>query len=133
MNKHYINNCLRWLINEMAPFYQQGQLPEEFNKKVTKFYECVKNAIDWENLTYKDVKRLGLISWEEDEDLAKDGVWFIPMWLYPAIPEGTPLFDKDGKVFNFCSNSANKDSMYGFLTFGVKIKEELTDDGHTIE
>lgn len=124
MNKHYITNCLKWLVNEMTPFYQQKQLPEEFDAKVSRFYSCISSYVDWENLTYQDAKRLGLMSWEEDDDLAKQGVWFIPMWLFPAIPDGTTMIDKDGNQFIFYAATVNKESMYGFLTFGVKLKED---------
>ena len=128
MNKHYVNRCLRWLANELAPYYLNDALPQEVDKKFETFYDCVGNAIDWYNLTKNDVIRLGFMSWEEDDEAADKGVWFIPFWLFPAIPEGITLTDKDNNEFVFHKMTAPRDVMYGCLTFGITLGEEENDN-----
>lgn len=131
MNKHYINRCLRWLTNEITPFYIGDVLPEELHDKISTFYNCIRNSIDWFNLTKADVKNLGFLNWEEDEDSMAAGVWFIPTWLFPAIPEGFRVTDKDGKSFAFHALSASQESMYGYLTYGIPdvcLEEEIINE-----
>ena len=127
MNKHYVNRCLRWLANELAPMYLNDMLPPEADKKFETFYDCVSNAIDWYNLTKSDVLKLGFMSWEEDDETSDKGTWFIPFWLFPAIPEGITLIDKDNNQFEFHKLTASRDVMYGCLTFGIKLNEQGSD------
>ena len=124
MNKHYVNRCLRWLANELVPFYLNSDLPEELNLKIDSFYDCVSDSIDWYNMTLKDVQQLGFLNWEEDEESAKNGIWFIPTWLFCTIPEGIQLVDKNGNKFEFHKTTAPTDVMYGCLTFGVLLDSE---------
>ena len=124
MNKHYVNSCLRWLANEIVPYFNSNELPEELMSKIATFYRSVSSAIDWLNLTKKDVQRLGFLNWNDETDDSDDCVWFIPCWLFHAIPDGLRLYDKNGNAFIFKSDMAPLDAMFGCLTFGVKIKEE---------
>lgn len=123
MNKHYVNSCLRWLANELVPYYNNNSLPDTLITKIETFYRSVSSAIDWFNLTKKDVQRLGFLNWE-DPDVDQTPVWFIPSWLFHAIPEGIMLYDKNGDPFTFHSDAAPLDVMFGCLTFGVKVEEE---------
>ena len=127
MNKHYVNRCLKWLANELVTFYLEEDLPEELSEKVDTFYDCIGKSIDWFSLTKKDVQRLGFLCWEEDDESADNGVWFIPNWLFPVIPDGIILFDKDGEPFEYHRATAPDEVMYGCLTFGVKICEVQDD------
>ena len=127
MNKNYVNRCLKWLANEIVVFYNNNTLPEELNVKIDTFYDCIKKSIDWFSLTKKDVQRLGFLCWEEDDESADTGVWFIPNWLLPVIPEGLILYDKDGQPFEYHRVSAPDEVLYGCLTFGVKICEAEDD------
>ena len=128
MNRHYVNSCLRWLANEIVPFYNSKELPDQLIHKIDTFYRSVSSSIDWYNLTEKDVQRLGFLNWN-DPDIDDNPVWFIPSWLFHAIPEGITLFDKNGQPFTFHSDMAPLDVMFGCLTFGVKL-EELKEDGN---
>lgn len=130
MNKHYVNSCLRWLANEVVPYFNAKQLPDDLMSKIDTFYRSVSSAIDWFDLTKKDVQRLGFLNWEDDPEESSDSVWFIPSWLFHAIPEGLLLFDKNGEAFTFHSDSAPLDVMFGCLTFGVKIKEDNNDSDY---
>lgn len=116
MNRNYINGCLRWLINELFPYYNTNSLPENFEYKMSKFYDYIKDTIDWYNLTIKDVQSLGFLNWEDD---STKGVWFIPAWLFYAIPEGMTVWNKNNVPFEFHQSEASKEVMYGCLTFGV--------------
>lgn len=125
MNKNYINGCLRWLVNELFPYYNTNSLPENFETKMSKFYDQIRSTVDWYNLTIKDVQRLGFLNWEDDPT---DGVWFIPAWLFYAIPEGMTVWDKNNIAFEFHQIDAPKEVMYGCLTFGVYIAEFTDSD-----
>ncbi len=126
MNKHYITSCLRWLANEIVPFYNNNELPEALKTKIDVFYKSVSNSIDWFNLEENDVQKLGFLNWDETPE--EQGVWFIPTWLYHAIPEGMLVFDTKGQPFEFRSETAPKETMYGCLTFGVKLDQESYND-----
>lgn len=129
MNKNYINSCLRWLANEIIPFYSNEKLPSTLRNKVDTFYESVSNAIDWYNLTKTDMLHLGFLNWEEHEhEDDTSGVWFIPAWLFYAIPEGITLTDKNNNQFTFYRNTAPTEVMYGCLTFGVTIDSPIFDE-----
>lgn len=119
LNENYINRCLLWMMGELADLYANDniELPENFNTKIDTFYNCISTAIDWENLSIEDLRRLGFLNWDMDN---KDSVWFIPSWLEPIIPEGLLVYDKDGREFEFNSEEAPINVMYGCLTFGVK-------------
>lgn len=129
MNRGYVNRCLRWLANEMFPFYFDGELPKELEAKVDTFYKSIEGCIDWYNMTRKDLLRLGFLNLEEDEDVT-NSLWLIPTWLFPVIPEGMTVYDADKKPFAFFKNSAPQDVMYGCYTFGIfeQTTEEVTDD-----
>lgn len=122
MNKNYVNSCLRWLANELVPFYNNGGLPKALMSKIDTFYTSVGDSFDWFNLSKEDVQRLGFLNWEDSDD--NGGVWFIPSWLYPIIPEGMILYNKNGEKFEFTSQTAPREVMYGCLTFGVVLEEE---------
>ena len=125
MNKNYINGCLRWLANELAPYYDSEDLPENLRLKMSKFYQELNSSIDWYNLTKRDVQRLGFLNWEDDDST---GVWFIPCWLLPAIPEGMTLYDKNECQFEYHKSTACKDIMYGCLTFGIVLPPETWEE-----
>ena len=130
MNKTYINGCLRWLANEVMPFYSSGQLPDALTEKVDTFYRAVSSSIDWFNLTSSDMRKLGFLNCAETEEEVNDSVWFIPQWLFPAIPEGILLYDKNNVSFVFHKATAPKDVFYGCLTFGILMNpEEELEDG----
>ena len=126
MNKKYIHSCLRWLANEVFPYYTSKELPDALQEKIATFYRSVSSSIDWYNLTRKDVQCLGFLNWDDAD--CDDGVWFIPAWLFHAIPEGILLYDKNGNSFTFHSDMAPLDVMFGCLTFGVKYLEEEEND-----
>lgn len=124
MNKHYVNRCLRWLANELVHYYNEESLPQPLTTKIETFYRSISGAIDWFNLTTKDVQELGFLNWE-DNDAEDKPVWFIPSWLFHAIPEGIMLYDKNGEPFIFHANTAPLDVMFGCLTFGVKVGDDV--------
>lgn len=128
MNKNYVTRCFMWLTNELVSFYETQKLPEELVTKMSVFYDCIGKSIDWFNLTIKDVKQLGFLNWDEDDESAEDGIWFIPNWLLPVIPEGVVLYDKDGVAFVYHSKNSPKQVMYGCLTFGVKLTKQETEN-----
>lgn len=132
MNRGYVNRCLRWLANELFPFYFEGKLPKELEEKVDTFYKSLDSRMDWGGLTRKDLLRLGFLNLEEEEDVA-NSLWFIPTWLFPVIPEGMTVFDADKKPFAFFKSTAPQDVMYGCYTFGIfeQTNEEVTNDCRT--
>ena len=132
MNKNYINGCLRWLANELVSFYRTKTLPKAVMSKLNVFYESVEASIDWYRLSKQDLLTLGFLNWEEHET-ADDlyGVWFIPNWLFPVIPEGMTVYTSDGSSFLFNSEKAPTEVIYGCLTFGIilePIEVVTTDD-----
>lgn len=125
---NYINSCFRWTINELMPFYQDGLLPQELSDKIKIFYSSISSAIDWYNPTKEELLQLGFINWEDhttNDDTS--GVWFIPRWLFPIIPEGIVLCSKNGSKFEFHSRTASKEVMFGCLTYGLLITGEHND------
>lgn len=130
INEKYINKCLQWLADEVVVYYNRNRLPEELALKIDKFYDCLTSSIDWSNLTRGELTKLGFLNWGEDDKAIENDVWFIPNWLYHVIPEGIILYNKNGAPFEFHSDTAPEDVMYGCLTFGVKLninKEENED------
>lgn len=125
MNRGYVNRCLRWLVNEMFPYYENESLPVELSEKIDAFYNSISASIDWYNMTRKDLLRLGFINWDDEEE--QRGIWFIPHWLLPLIPEGLTVYDADKKPFEFSRKSCSKEVMYGCLTFGVLEVEDGSD------
>lgn len=123
MNKNYINGCLRWLANELVPFYNSKTLPKSVMSKLNVFYESIEASIDWERFSRQDLLTLGFLNWEEHDtpdDLS--GVWFIPHWLFPIIPDGMKVYTSDGESFFFDSETAPTEVLYGCLTFGIMIE-----------
>lgn len=122
MNTNYINSCFRWLINELFPYYNLKKLPNDLMLKMDTFYDSVNKTFDWYNPSKTDLLKLGFINWEDHSvDDCTAGVWFIPCWLFPVIPEGMTLYDTSEKPFLFKKEEASKKTMYGCLTYGVKI------------
>lgn len=128
MNKQYINSCMRWVINELAPSYINGNFTPEMSSKMSTFYDCIGNSLDWFNLTMSDVKSLGFLNCSESQEEELTSIWFIPVWLMPVIPEGITLWDRNGNPFIYKRQSCCKDVMYGCLTFGVILGGETYDD-----
>ena len=127
-NRGYINRCLRWLVNELYPFYSNNNLPHELNDKMEVFYDSIKDALDWDGMTRKDLLRLGFMNWDADDDDCPSGVWFIPNWLFPAIPEGLTVYDANGRSCIFSSGTASTEIMYGCLTYGILEAKDGTDN-----
>ena len=122
MNTNYINACLRWLTNELFPYYLSRNLPEELLSKIDVFYSSISKTIDWYNLAKSDLLKLGFLNWDdESSNECTSATWFIPCWLFPLIPEGITLYDTSSKAFKFKSTEASTKSMYGCLTYGVKV------------
>ena len=120
MNNHYINSCFKWLANELIPYYNDKNLPVELQDKVTTFYQSLNKSIDWFNLDPKQMLSLGFLNWEEEPN---NGIWFIPAWLFPIIPDGMILYNVDGKKFEFNSKTSSKESMFGCLTYGIRLTD----------
>lgn len=114
-NIRKINSCLRWLANELQPFYDNSDLPVMLSSKIDVFYDSITSIVDWDNLDTDVLLQLGFLNWEEDDC----GVWFIPKWLYYAIPEGQIVYDKNNKPFEFHKNTSSKETMFGCLEYGV--------------
>ena len=125
MNKRYMNSCYRWLLNELIPYYNNEDLPTELKQRVSKFYESIDTTIDWFNLSAEDMLFLGFLNWEEQPT---SGVWFIPAWMFPIIPEGIVLYDIDGVSFEFNSKTASKESMFGCLKYGIMLTDNNSGD-----
>lgn len=126
MNTKYINACLRWLVNELYPFYNSKTLPAELMSKIEIFYCSVSRDFDWTHPRKEELQALGFLNWEETNP--EQGVWFIPQWLFPAIPEGTILYDKNKVPFEFKQKIAETETMFGCLSYGVIINTEVIDE-----
>lgn len=130
LNKNYINSCLRWLANELVPFYKTRSLPRGVMDKLDTFYSSVSKSLDWYNITEQDMLNLGFLNWgDNDEDSVN--VWFIPNWLSPIIPEGLTVYNTQGTPFDFDPKTASTEVLYGCLTFGILAKNRgIIDDGN---
>ena len=118
MTKTYINACLRWLVNEVYPFYRDKNIPKQLRAKINTFYDVLNKNFDWTNPKKEELVALGFLNWEDTDE----GVWFIPQWLYPAIPDGIIVYDQYGSKFEFQHDKSKMDEvMFGCLNFGVKL------------
>lgn len=126
MNNTYVNACLRWLVNELYPFYEKDKLPKEFVSKMNTFYSSVSKDFDWENPDKTTLKTLGFLNWEDESET--DCVWFIPRWLYPAIPDGLILYDRKKQPFEFSHTQETDDVMFGCLPYGILVSTEVLDN-----
>ena len=125
MNNHFVNGCFKWLANELVPYYNSKDLLIELIGKVEKFYNSLDTTIDWFNLTPSEMSSLGFLNWEEEPT---KGIWFIPAWLFPIIPEGIVLYDIEGNSFEFCSKTSSKESMFGCLKYGIMLTDNNSSD-----
>ena len=118
MTTTYINACLRWLINEVYPFYKDKSIPKSLRIKMNSFYDVITKNFDWYNPTKEEVVALGFLNWEDSDE----GVWFIPRWLYPAIPDGITVYDQHKNSFEFQHDKSKMDNvMFGCLDFGLML------------
>ena len=116
----YALRCLKWLANSVAKDYQDKNMSTELIKKVDKFYESVKIAIDWHELTRNDFLKLGFMNCGYDDEDEYE-LWLIPMWLYDAIPDGLLLMNLDHTMFTFKRGETPFEPFYGCMTYGIRI------------
>lgn len=122
MNRIYINACLRWLAAEVYPHYRDKTIPKQLHTKINIFYDTISKNMNWNNPTKEELVSLGFMNWEDSDD----GVWFIPQWLYPAIPDGIIVYDKYKNSFEFQHDKRKMDdAVFGCLDFGLIIKEHI--------
>ena len=122
MTKSYINACLRWFVNECYPYYEKNSIPSQLKFKMDVFYDSLSKNFDWAHPTKEELTSLGFLNWEESGD--DSGVWFIPQWMFPAIPDGCILYDQHKNSFEFKQDVADTDTMFGCLRYGVIVIDE---------
>ena len=113
-----VNKAFRWLANRFIDNYIDNAMDYDTYVIFSKFYDTIKSAIDWDNLTISDVKKLGFITWAQDTD--EHIIWMIPAWLYPVIPEGISIWDSNFNMYKFNRADFPFESKYGYLSFGIK-------------
>ena len=118
MPKNYVNACLRWMMNELYPYYCNNSLPEHLRCKLDVFYDSIDRQFDWSNPTEEELHNLGFLNWAEDYT---DSVWFIPNWLTPVIPEGLTVWNQNNEPFTYLRHAHSREVNFGCLTFGIKI------------
>lgn len=128
-NHKYIDKCVRWLAAAVVEDVRHDSVSKQLNEKFTKCYDAISNAIDWDTLTLEDVKELGFMGYGENED-EYDCLWLIPMWLYPAVPEGVALQMRDtNREFYFNRKTASCRNFYGCLEYGIRVAhDEVNND-----
>lgn len=109
------------------------------------------NVIDWENLTEKECDKLHFGFWINDEEIDEDiastkrmfnegklsqeecdeqiqeaenirNLRLIPILLFDLIPEGMLLTTIGGEQFHFDKETADADTRFGYLAYGIKLK-----------
>lgn len=117
------------------------------------FLKELKKHIDWENLTNDECDELRFGRWQNrkelDEEIAylamelKSGkitikdyeekvalqkntldVRLLPLYLLPILPIGTKLYCISGKEIVYDGNNIDNDNRFGWLAYGIKIKNE---------
>lgn len=126
----YALRCLKWLANAVAVDYKVNNMSTQLKQKTDKFYDAIRHVIDWHNLTYKELLKLGFMNCGY-EDTDPYELWLIPQWLYPIIPEGLLVEDLDRNEFEFHRHTAPYDLFYGCMKYGIKLKNESY--GKTLE
>ena len=91
--KREIKNCLTWLANQIALDYIYGDKFHSNKEIMEKFYDSIKNEIEWNTMTTQQAKELRFARWSDD----MPNLWLIPIWLYPVIPDDLPLICINGK------------------------------------
>lgn len=131
MTKHnYVNKCLRWLTTALVDEAQKDSVSLALQDKLDKCFTAITSAIDWENLTYEDVKQLGFMCYGEEEE-SEDSLWLIPIWLYPAIPEGLTCYMMESdRKFIFNRRNATYSNFYGCLEYGIKFTATLQEESN---
>ena len=117
--KREIKNCLTWLANQIALDYIYGDKFHSNKEIMEKFYDSIKNEIEWNTMTTQQAKELRFARWSDD----MPNLWLIPIWLYPVIPDDLPLICINGEKTN-TAEGIDTDIRFGCLAYGIEIKEE---------
>lgn len=123
--KPEIQNCLTWLVNNVAESCLHRVNPVNLDKDIREswkqFNEAVKRNLNWKNLTIAEAKELRFRKWDTDSDL-----YLIPIWLKPVIPSDLELTSIGGdKAF---VEDVDTDTRFGCLAWGIILKEEQNAD-----
>lgn len=119
-----VRNCLTWLVNRISETIIYDNWNNEFkveeNKKsFEKFYEELKQIIDFTKLTTEEAKELRFQRWSEE----CPNLWLFPLYLVPIIPEGLEVTYIDGTKGKYEKDKADNDIRFGCVAYGIEIKD----------
>lgn len=126
---------------------------KDIKKAMSVFLDELKKHIDWDNLTHEDCDVLRFGRWQSAADveeeisaLAKElkdgkltiqeyekevekqrntlGVRLLPLYILPILPVGTKVISIFGKEKIYDGNNIDKDVRFGYLAYGIKVKQE---------
>ena len=117
-----IQNCLTWLVNEVAKAvvynwdneYKATENKESFNI----FYEELKKHIDFTKITQAEATELRFGKWDTESNL-----YLFPLYLVPIIPEGLEVTTISGNKIKYERNKMDNDIRFGCVAYGIEIND----------
>jgi hypothetical protein len=115
---------LRHVVNNVAMTEEYKRWSDEFSRKETiKSLKRVQEEfkkVDFTELSEDELRDLGFSKWSEEE---LPGVWLVPLYLYPCIPDGTELTSIFGEKAVKGTDEIDNDVRFGCLAYGITVKE----------
>ena len=117
--KEEIQNCMSWLVNSVAPYYvYDWKDTKELKESYTKFYNTLKEHIDFNNITKDEAVELRFGLWDEETNL-----YLFPLYLVPLIPQGLEVTSINGETYKYDKETANNDIRFGRVAYGLVLTE----------
>lgn len=113
---------LRHVVNTVAQTVDYGWSDEFSKEETSQALKVVRDKIiaevDFTELAESELQELGFSKWSDEE---LPGVYLIPLYLYPCIPDGTVLTCIDGKEYTKGVHAIDNDIRFGCIAYGIKV------------
>lgn len=117
-------DVLRHVVNSVAETESYSSWSDEFSRKETAnalkvARDTISENVDFTKLSGEELGQFGFRKWSDEE---LPGVYLIPLYLYPCIPDGTVLTCIDGKEYTKGVHDIDNDVRFGCIAYGIKVE-----------
>ncbi len=119
-----VEKCFTWLANYLSESIFYDEWGDAFcrnnNIEVFEtFYNEIGAVLDFTKITTEMADILQFQKWS-------NGMWLIPLYIVPLIPEGTELTGVDGSIVEYHPGEIDLAVQFGCIPYGIFINEDTS-------
>ena len=115
--KKQVEKCFTWLANYLSESIFYDEWDDEFCREnnigvFETFYNEIGAVLDFTKITNEMADILQFQKWN-------NGMWLIPLYMVPLIPEGTELTAIDGSIVQYHPGEIDLAVSFGCIPYGI--------------